>query len=432
MKSVKHLLCSLFTIAIVSTCLQGAFGQGNSGSAPEFVLYKYYPAFPTGILPITTVGDSLGTIYFKAKPITGSPFRTGASIQAYFEGPTSADALPASLVFRTGPLQQYNRMAITSSGLVGIGTLTPQFHLDVVGNTHTSGDFFGRIHFDKNQTTNDAPNTYIDEAYFELKNTAILTGGSTLPASAGTQGGILTLAPGGTSLDHQLYFGDDGIWTRRQTGNAPDWTSAIWYKLLSGEQIMGTPNRVARFLPPGPVSNSLGDSQLWDDGTQVGIGTSTPTAGFFLDINGRTRINGNETVTGNAHVNGVVTIGTNNTPASLGVVNTANYRLFVSGGILTEEVLVRTGWADHVFNKSYPLRPLEEVEQHINKEGHLPDMPSAQEVETNGLKLAESAVNQQVKIEELFLYLIEMNKEIKALKVENEQLKAKVLQLEKH
>lgn len=432
MKSVKHLLCSLFTIAIVFTSLQAVFGQGNSGSAPEFVLYKYYPAFPTGILPISTVGDSLGTIYFKAKPITGSPFRTGASIQAYFEGPTSADNLPASLVFRTGATQQENRMAITSQGLVGIGTLNPQYNLHTVGNTHTTGDFYGRIHFDANTGANDAPDTYVDEAYFELKNTAVLTGGSTLPASAGTQGGILTLAPGGSTFDHQLYFGDDGIWTRRQAGNSANWTGAIWYKLLSGEQIMGTPNRVARFLPPGPVSNSLGDSQLFDDGTQVGIGTTTPTAGFFLDVNGHTRINGNGNVTGNAHVNGVVTIGTNNTPASLGVVNTANYRLFVSGGILTEEVLVRTGWADHVFAADYPLRSLEAVESHIRQAGHLPDMPSAAEVESSGLKLAENAVNQQVKIEELFLYLINMNKEMQALKAENEALKARVEQLENH
>ncbi|MBL7792706.1 MAG: hypothetical protein JNK77_10310, partial [Saprospiraceae bacterium] len=62
---------------------------------------------------------------------------------------------------------------------------------------------------------------------------------------------------------------------------------------------------------------------------------------------------------------------------------------------------------------------------------HLPGMPSAAQVEQEGLKLAENAVNQQVKIEELFLYLIQMDKEVKALKAENAALKEKVSQLEK-
>jgi hypothetical protein len=110
----------------------------------------------------------------------------------------------------------------------------------------------------------------------------------------------------------------------------------------------------------------------------------------------------------------------------LGTNNTAGYNLYVSGGILTEEVLVRTGWADYVFEKDYPLPSLEAVEQHIQQKGHLPGVPSAAEVEANGLGLAENALNQQVKIEELFLHLIELNKELKALKAENEQLKARI------
>jgi hypothetical protein len=370
------------------------------------------------------VGDSLGTLYFKAKPITGSPFRTGASIQAVFNGPTSASDLRASLVFRTGAIQQYNRMTISPEGLVGIGTFDPQYHLHVVGNTHTTGDFFGRIHFDNNQSTDDAPNTYIDEAYFERKQRSVLN----LPPGLGTHGGLFSLAPGGTSFDHQLFFAEDGIFTRRFDGNAASWAGSTWYKLLTGEDIHGTPNRVAKFTGP----NSIGDSQLFDDGTQVGIGTTSPTPGFFFDVSGNSRIGGNATVTGQLTVNNKVLIGTNNTPASLGAINTSGYRLFVDGGILTEEVLVRTGWADYVFEKGYNLQPLEEVEQHIQTQGHLPGVPSAAKVETEGLKLAENAVNQQVKIEELFLYVIELNKTVQALKTENAELKARIEQMEKH
>jgi len=120
-------------------------------------------------------------------------------------------------------------------------------------------------------------------------------------------------------------------------------------------------------------------------------------------------------VNGDAHVNGTVTIGTNNTPNSLGTVNTAQFQLFVNGGILTEEVLVRTGWADYVFEADYQKPSLEEVEKHINEHGHLHNTPSAEEVERNGLSLGDNAVLQQEKIEELYLHIIALNKRIIAL-----------------
>ncbi|MEN0003880.1 MAG: hypothetical protein AAF798_07040, partial [Bacteroidota bacterium] len=250
-----------------------------------------------------------------------------------------------------------------------------------------------------------------------------------------------------------------------------------WYKMLTGEDINGTPNQVSKFTGP----NSLGDSQLFDDGAQVGIGTTAPTAGYFLDINGSSRIGGsglvtsnftvegftslrtatidglltinnpmaldvngaadisgstlirglltvdnNATITGDANVDGILTVGTTSTPALMGTVNTAGYSLFVEGGILTEEVLVRSGWADYVFEEQYKLLPLEEVEAHIEEKGYLPAMPSAEEVETNGLELRQATVDQQVKIEELFLYLIELNKEVQGLKAENAELKARL------
>jgi acyl-[acyl carrier protein]--UDP-N-acetylglucosamine O-acyltransferase len=134
-------------------------------------------------------------------------------------------------------------------------------------------------------------------------------------------------------------------------------------------------------------------------------------------------------VAGDAHVDGVLTIGTNNTPNMLGTVSTSAYQLFVDGGILTEEVLVRTGWADYVFEAGYELMSLEQVAQYVAQHGHLPNIPSAQEVATNGLGLGNTAVLQQEKIEELFLHLIEMNEAIKTLQAENRALRAEVEKL---
>ncbi|NHN25780.1 hypothetical protein FIA58_008850 [Flavobacterium jejuense] len=112
---------------------------------------------------------------------------------------------------------------------------------------------------------------------------------------------------------------------------------------------------------------------------------------------------------------GRVGIGTENTPTAIGSANLSAYKLYVKGGILTEEVRVRTGWADYVFANDYNLKSLAEVENFIVKNKHLPNVPSAKQVEEEGVSLGEMARIQQEKIEELTLYIIEQNKRIEAL-----------------
>ncbi|MDI1316113.1 hypothetical protein [Flavobacterium sp.] len=95
---------------------------------------------------------------------------------------------------------------------------------------------------------------------------------------------------------------------------------------------------------------------------------------------------------------------------------TGNYKLFVEGGILTEKVKVAlrstANWADYVFEKDYNLMPLNEVENYITANKHLPGIDSAAELATNGLDIAEMQAKHMAKIEELTLYIIEQNKAI--------------------
>jgi hypothetical protein len=100
------------------------------------------------------------------------------------------------------------------------------------------------------------------------------------------------------------------------------------------------------------------------------------------------------------------------------------------GKINAKEVEVKANvWADYVFKKEYQLRSLEDVEKHIIEKGHLPNIPTAQEVLENGINLAEMNSKLLEKIEELTLYSIEQNKklksqaeEIKILKKQSEEL----------
>jgi hypothetical protein len=109
---------------------------------------------------------------------------------------------------------------------------------------------------------------------------------------------------------------------------------------------------------------------------------------------------------------------------------TGGYNLLVKGGILTEKVKVALAaagadWADYVFEPAYKanMMSLEEVEAFTLKNKHLPNVPSAEEMVKSGLDVSQTSKMFMEKIEELTLYMIELNKEIKALKEENAKLK---------
>lgn len=91
-------------------------------------------------------------------------------------------------------------------------------------------------------------------------------------------------------------------------------------------------------------------------------------------------------------------------------------KMSVSGKLSAHEVQVTTSnWPDYVFHQNYSLMPLDSLEQFITAYGHLPEMPTAQEVETNGVQLGEMVNKLLKKNEELTLHLIEKNKQIEAL-----------------
>lgn len=130
---------------------------------------------------------------------------------------------------------------------------------------------------------------------------------------------------------------------------------------------------------------------------KTGIGTGSPSKTLH--------------VVGETYITEKLGIGTSNF--------TPSFRLFVKDGIRTERIRVDiaadNGWADYVFESDYDLMPLGEVEQYIQSNGHLPGIPSAAEVEADGIDLAAMDSRLLEKIEELTLHLIDANKRIAEL-----------------
>jgi hypothetical protein len=144
------------------------------------------------------------------------------------------------------------------------------------------------------------------------------------------------------------------------------------------------------------VTNRTITSQFSREGIEIGTGGGDiylTAAGYLpaLMVNGTTNNVG---------------IGTNN-PA---------YRLDVCGTIRAKEVRVSTGWCDYVFSDDYKLRSLGEVEQFIKTNKHLPDVTAGNQIETEGLEVGKVSAQMIKKIEELTLYVIDLQKQIDEIK----------------
>lgn len=107
--------------------------------------------------------------------------------------------------------------------------------------------------------------------------------------------------------------------------------------------------------------------------------------------------------------------------------NKNNYGLFVSKGILTEKYAVapQNTWADYVFKPGFQLPKLSFIEDFIKTQGHLPNIPSLQSIQSEGYEIHDLNVRFLEKIEQLTLYVIEQQKRIKQLEVEVKNFKKK-------
>jgi len=95
-------------------------------------------------------------------------------------------------------------------------------------------------------------------------------------------------------------------------------------------------------------------------------------------------------------------------------VNSA-YKLDVAGNVRANQIVVNTTGADFVFDPSYRLYPLSSLGKYIEKNHRLPEIASAKQMQAEGLNVGDNQIKLLQKVEELTLYLIEKDKQLKEL-----------------
>ena len=112
-----------------------------------------------------------------------------------------------------------------------------------------------------------------------------------------------------------------------------------------------------------------------------------------------------------------------------GYIFKGNRTLNVIGGIISDSVRVALSstWADYVFADNYKLRPLNELDAYIKAYKHLPNIPGADEVKKNGIDVSDMNAKLLEKIEELHLYVLQLQKQSE---VQGKQMAAQQKQID--
>lgn len=395
---MKRFTLFVFLLAFHLAKSQSALITPNSGGNGNF-LFKSTGA-NYGQFSTTSAGANLVfRVNEPASSIGNTGLITGAiysdATRTVLAGYTDSGQLYGINKVEIGTNSVSNRMVMTNIGRVGIGTDSPSSKFEIL-----------------DEGLND----------FRISSKSLMNQFITLPSSA------------------RLSF----IYEK---GSTDEWRPGYIQANNSGDFT----GRLDFFTNGTGTGNKLGATRAMSiTNGNVGVGTTTPLT--KMDVNGpiltRNRVvfsnqNGNDpssnpvwvidnynddfrlfqqpTLTGVGDVQMTIQNGTGN--VGIGTSPNNLYKLSINGTARSKEVIVETGWADYVFDDKYKLSSLSEVESYIKENKHLPDVPSAKDIQEKGAFVGELMTKMMQKIEELTLYSIEQDKKIGQLQQDLIELK---------
>lgn len=391
----------------VSSGVSAGVSIGTATVSPEFGLR---------VLGQTIIGSSVLTLdgafdlgvdedaYFKSRVAIGT---TSPNSTLHVNGPAGDDP------FRV-QVNGTSKLFVNSGGQVAVNTTLPaaNMELSVNGDSYTSSQMFvggttGTAKLNISAGDGETVSILGTAPYIKLKDDAnsdvfVQASGNNLRMGtlSGNSAGKMVFRFNGTDRSAMDVNGKFGLGT-----TSP---SALLH-LKGTDEVM----RVEGTSPFFQFYNgAIAKSFIWSTGNDIKIGTST----------------GNSTgrvILGTAGGGDQLYIAANGT-VGIGTSDTKGYKLGVDGSIVCEELKVKLSqnWPDYVFADEYELPALSEVENSIQRNKHLPGIPSAKEIHENGINVGEMQKLLMQKIEELTLYVIDLQKQNDDLKSEMSSLRS--------
>ncbi|MEM7041032.1 MAG: hypothetical protein AAF570_28975, partial [Bacteroidota bacterium] len=297
-------------------------------------------------------------------------------------------------------------MRIGEDGKVGIGTNSPAHELDVAGTVNAADVMInGQSLSNAVSGGNGNFSTLHVTDMLEVGPNSVHIGNFTNSQMHAYENNIWTpISQGSTGFTGPHLYIQDGI---------PQGTTRAHHVIMAangaiGNVAIGTLNPVAKFH----INNEYNQDAVMIERDMAGTNWENTQAKFGISANAPNRSGLRFQISDNdgSSFSDVLYL---DDAGKVGIGTTEpDYKLDVCGDVRAEEIKVQAGWCDYVFEPDYDLRPLEEVDAYIRAHKHLPNIPPASEVESEGLELGDMQTRMMEKIEELTLYVIELKKEI--------------------
>jgi hypothetical protein len=386
----------------------------------------------------TTVGIGIGTTTVPTTLVTPAP----CSLHV-----TTPGIIPLRLQRFSGSSNQNNFLDVlfTSNPAVGI-TLNPGSAIFRLDNTSTVNP--------TNNTTSDMafmPKSNILGLIIKSDGRVGLNGVTNPITSLQLKGDIMmgnTSNGGKWHLHTQDWMNGDFFIVPDKSDGTDDWGKSVRLERSTGNFFVGDKNSAIKVVvgDAGGVTMGYGTGYVGFNANRNASstnwnfksdGANNGAAMMWADVDGKLRFSSFQS-SGNTDVTYSDATITSHRSLTIGWVNSFNsgaggpqitigkglssgphvndYTLAVPGKLVAKEIYVTlTGWADYVFDDNYKLMPLDALNEYITNNNHLPNVPTTEEVLTNGNNAGETDRILLEKVEELTLYILQLEKRIKEL-----------------